>query len=747
MFTTFKSKIHCDNDIIIPLTKSNASNKEESVELKSLQLSSIYKKMLLGFLLCITTIYVLLNKIQVMEHMSLDSRSIDIEEQINSLLDAPLCLQTLMKKLGSLDKWNDQGRNQTDEDNQGIAVSYPYVPDPSYGEPVYSTLLVNHTFANSWGEPSLNSFTPPEGIKFNKVVLTLNTSVDYVQYDRLAHLFVGGAEIWRTSTIEPSNIRRFSSFKKDVSIYLKLFQQETNILFELENVVTSSLKGAFDTQLYADFYYSENPVIGGDDESGVQDAYDFGIGYEIFSTAKAADAIHPLISTSASNPPLKNLPGDKFEVTLPKIPLNTTRLRLSVFTSGNGNEEFWYTGSLDAFFNDYPDSGTASHGPARFINVYFNDQKIISQTPHPVIFTGGISPSFWIPTVSNNAFDLKSYDLDVSGLLPYLWENTSTNSSSSTLRIEISNGLDEFDQGNAGVLLDWITSANLLTFENENVIGSSGNISHIGQNDMGNSIGMGQVQNGSYQQILNANLGAELTSNLKFQLKDGCELNTIFSYHTQGLISNVQTFQGNGSLQNVTHVGHSHKSLLITDISLSNGLLSANKIFELNTTNSFPLLITTSTLDSNASDSTYQFNIINIKDTSVTVNGNQALEASAVQNGTSKFTISLKGNSGYGELNTKYDLQISPPVGLDKYSRVVFGSSKDGVISDKVYDNSADGFVSIDEFELNDTGNYQETKQFIIESYHNQFGEYLDPIFDVLDDVNIGSSLPNSHTP
>ena len=80
-------------------------------------------------------------------------------------------------------------------------------------------------------------------IFFDAVVLTLHTEVEGVQFDRLANLFVDGIQVWRTSTIEPGGRKVFSDFKK-MSANIPNFQKENvQILFQLDNLVTSKLTG------------------------------------------------------------------------------------------------------------------------------------------------------------------------------------------------------------------------------------------------------------------------------------------------------------------------------------------------------------------------------------------------------------------------------------------------------------------------------------------------------------------------
>ncbi|GME91268.1 unnamed protein product [[Candida] boidinii] len=101
------------------------------------------------------------------------------------------------------------------------------LPKLNYGEPQYKQELLNYSFANSWGHPAIVDYVaPPSNINFTQVILGLSTTVGGVQYDRLAHIYLDGASIWRTSTIEPSGTLSHSYSEKDVTAYSKLFKHD-----------------------------------------------------------------------------------------------------------------------------------------------------------------------------------------------------------------------------------------------------------------------------------------------------------------------------------------------------------------------------------------------------------------------------------------------------------------------------------------------------------------------------------------
>jgi Peptide N-acetyl-beta-D-glucosaminyl asparaginase amidase A len=54
-------------------------------------------------------------------------------------------------------------------------------------------------------------------------------------------------------------------------------------------------------------------------------------------------------------------------------------------------------------------------GPYREVLAYFDERLVGTTVPHPVVFTGGIVPSLWRPTVSiGGAFNIPSTWIDVS---------------------------------------------------------------------------------------------------------------------------------------------------------------------------------------------------------------------------------------------------------------------------------------------------------------------------------------------
>lgn len=556
-----------------------------------------------------------------------------------------MCPAALPTGSGRLHKLADFGTGLQAEQTKTIfEVSNPFVPPKLYGDAISSRLVLNASF-DSYGHPAHAKLKAPK--RFNRVIFTVNTTVSGVQYDRLAHLYVGGAEIWRFSTMEPGGKLVQSLFKKDVLSYLSLLEDGADVTLQLDNVVTDKIDGVFSVELYVDFYNDAHSKSQLDDK------------YRIFDVRGPAAKVYPLVD---ANPPLESLPGNKFGVSLPKVPQNTTRLKLAVFVSGNANEEFWYSNVLDKYVNAFQryNNTFLGHGPTRFLNVYYGGKKIASQTPEPFIFTGGISPALWSPMVGIDAFDLPSLDIDVSGLLPFLWDG-----SDDKLELVMSNGVDEFESTESGVGENWILSANLLTYESSEVKLAVGLPVHIGNRTRGNTLGIAPPFTGSLQQIVNGILQAELTSALQFFLKDGTSLSTTVSTYTTGEISNVQLYAAGGNVANVVHVGHNAKLFVILD-RLDNDAI----IHSTNISLSYPLVLhTKQSLVEDGYD--LDVKLVHVKETTLDINGKRVMLERNEQNGTSLFHARNLGNRGEGALRTHFKLKVDGPRSQYAYIRQV----------------------------------------------------------------------------
>ncbi|KAF7830918.1 peptide-N4-(N-acetyl-beta-glucosaminyl)asparagine amidase A [Senna tora] len=100
-----------------------------------------------------------------------------------------------------------------------------------------------------------------------------------------------------------------------------------------------------------------------------------------------------------------------------RIPPNAHRVVLELYVSFHGNDEFWYSNPPDSYITTNGLSTGRGNGAYREVYVTIDGEAVGSEIPFPVIFTGGINPLFWGPIVAIGAFDLPSYDMDLTPFL------------------------------------------------------------------------------------------------------------------------------------------------------------------------------------------------------------------------------------------------------------------------------------------------------------------------------------------
>lgn len=343
-------------------------------------------------------------------------------------------------------------------------------PDLNLGDPVYQQVICQHTFANSFGQPYSTTINAPSTKDFSHVLLTMETTANGTQFDRLAKIFVNGAEIWRTSTSEPAGDEIYFAYTKDVSYYSSLFKID-NVPFtvDLGNLVNDVYTGAFNVVITAKYYASSSSNTASSTSNSVVDSY--------FKRA-APDTVKPLIPADKSlNSGFSwSIPQQSPSLNLDPLPRNTTRAVVDIFASGNANEEFWYMNFLG-------DSDSPTDTPARVVTLNIDDDPVGAVLPFPVIYTGGFAPGLWIPVVGVNAYDVPSYRIDVTPYLPKLWNGA-----------KITFGIDNGLGGTCNN--EWLVSANLLTWQTEGISGNGQiikGIAHHDNNTFNNPSGNGTV--------------------------------------------------------------------------------------------------------------------------------------------------------------------------------------------------------------------------------------------------------------
>jgi hypothetical protein len=104
--------------------------------------------------------------------------------------------------------------------------------------------------------PYRGTYTPPDdcGDRWSKVVLRLDGNVKGRQYDRLGYLRVGGVEIFRTSTPQPSPDGIEWSVEKDVTRYTPTLRRAQDVEMLIGNVVDDTYTGVIDVKVTLTFH-------------------------------------------------------------------------------------------------------------------------------------------------------------------------------------------------------------------------------------------------------------------------------------------------------------------------------------------------------------------------------------------------------------------------------------------------------------------------------------------------------------
>ncbi|KAK9480181.1 peptide N-acetyl-beta-D-glucosaminyl asparaginase amidase A-domain-containing protein [Lipomyces japonicus] len=315
-----------------------------------------------------------------------------------------------------------------DEEADLLEVFQIYAKPSPHAEPVYTSVIMEHTFGFSYGKPFVGIYKPAP-VNFTHVHLTLSATSAGRQFDRLALVFIGDHEVWRTSTAEPTYNGIIFEYRKDVTKFLSVLQSEQKFIFEMGNLVDDIYTGQFCMTLKAEFF-------------------------NVAKKSDSADLIIPL-SAKKSNfnkPSHWSLPTDRASVAV-KLPRKSRKVIALISASGNADEEFWYTNVASKYKNAFSGTYLPGHGPHREVQVYVNEKLAGAVFPFQVIYTGGFSPALWRPVVGVAAYDVPMYEIDLTPFLPELWEGANVD-------IRVSSG----DETESGIYSDWIVSGNIFAW-------------------------------------------------------------------------------------------------------------------------------------------------------------------------------------------------------------------------------------------------------------------------------------------
>ncbi len=219
--------------------------------------------------------------------------------------------------------------------------------------------------------PYTGTYTPPEGCgdRWSKVVLRMDGKVKGRQFDRLGYLHLGGVEIFRTSTPEPSPDGIEWSVEKDVTRYSDTFRARHDVEMLIGNVVDDTYTGIIDVKVTLTFYEGRG--------------------------APVPDRVLTLHDNALTTP------------------RNSERVVAEVYATGSGGgcEEYWYL----TVPSNAPYSCQADNGPYREVQIKVDGQLAGIAAPFPTVWTGGWSnPFLWYVVPGPRALDIKPIEYDLT---------------------------------------------------------------------------------------------------------------------------------------------------------------------------------------------------------------------------------------------------------------------------------------------------------------------------------------------
>jgi hypothetical protein len=252
--------------------------------------------------------------------------------------------------------------------------------------------VMRHDFANSYGAPFTGTVTPPAACPgpWAKVVMDWTGSVAGRQYDRLAGVWLGGAEIFRTSTPEPDPAGISWHVAKDISAFIPLLSKTEPLVADLGNIVDSTYTGVYHMAMTFTYYQAQGR----------------------YRPARHADQVVPLSQSTTSAGWYTLNAGQSASATV-TLPRNLTGVTAEVYARGGGCDEQWFTAVPSDLAAQDP-SYLCGGGPYREVQVAVDGTPAGLAQPYPVVYTGGIVPTLWRPIPAIDAFRTEPYDLNLT---------------------------------------------------------------------------------------------------------------------------------------------------------------------------------------------------------------------------------------------------------------------------------------------------------------------------------------------
>lgn len=274
------------------------------------------------------------------------------------------------------------------------ATADPSIPRPNT-IPCIVELFQDFVFVGSGTGNQAFDYSPAEACPgpWEKVIFEGNFSVEAgVQFDRTATVWLGGANIYFGTTMEPtpfSNEGRDWHVESDLTDYSPLFSQEQTGQVILINGIDETLTSAIFGSARLLFYPLEP-------ES---------------NTSETADQIIPLANNSDGGLVAVTSSNDVFSKTT-EFPTNIERVYIDVFAQGQTTEdEFWYTCVPDDVADELQSCPSTAF---RETQITIDGQPAGVAPIFPWIFTGGTNPLMWRPIPGVETLNFVPYRVDLT---------------------------------------------------------------------------------------------------------------------------------------------------------------------------------------------------------------------------------------------------------------------------------------------------------------------------------------------
>jgi peptide N-acetyl-beta-D-glucosaminyl asparaginase amidase A len=270
-----------------------------------------------------------------------------------------------------------------------VAIADPTLPRPPT-TPCSVTLFSKESFADFSSHPF--SYAPPAACPgpWAKVVLEVDMAINAgVQYDRTAHIWLAGANIYTGTTEEPSSTEGPNwHAERDITDYSPLLRAAQTGAVDLQNLVNSTYTGILTGTARLQFY----PKAAG------------------IPAPRVPDVVYPMTGGSPDSAVTLGSPSDQLAQTI-TFPANVERAFIDVLTQGQSNDEFWYSCVPTALASELDSCGSTSFREAE---ISIDGQPAGVAPVYPWIFTGGVDPFLWRPTPGVQTLNLLPYRVDIS---------------------------------------------------------------------------------------------------------------------------------------------------------------------------------------------------------------------------------------------------------------------------------------------------------------------------------------------